>query len=424
MISTLPLIKAGSIRAPPLSKISSTSSPLFFQKPASCVTHEGVEPGPRVGYATRSFSAPFAGAPAERAKTSALNIRLIRIVILRTSPRSARSPLGSRIHQAFDRPNSNRQQSNKGQRVFTLEVEAVRARSGARDVTFLAEVRKMTIRISLIFTALVFTLSAGAPANGTEKLRVAYPTLGPGSTPSWVTHDAGFWKKSGLDVELILLSGGARMLPALISGSVEIILGSDTGVTRKSSGRQSRAHRRDDEFAGLLAGHPSGDSLDPGSKGKSARHGPGRDASYARLVKILADNGLNPATDVKFLPVGETPTGRLQAIKSGLIHGAVFTPPLDLVGSRDGLRILHKIDVPTLGGGINTTAPMVRQNRGALLTFLRAYMEGIRYMAAHKTESLKVFFKYFRNPDMEALAYLYEDTVPRLAKTSGPTRSR
>ena len=41
----------------------------------------------------------------------------------------------------------------------------------------------------------------------------------------------GFWKKSGLDVELILLSGGARMLPALISGSVDMILGSDTGVT-------------------------------------------------------------------------------------------------------------------------------------------------------------------------------------------------
>ena len=85
------------------------------------------------------------------------------------------------------------------------------------------------------------------------------------------------------------------------------------------------------------------------------------------------------------------------------------------MGSRDGLRILHKVDVPALGGGINTTAPMVRQSRGVLLTFLRAYMEGIRYMAAHKKESLTVLFRYFRNPDMEALAYLYDDTVPRLA---------
>ncbi|MGH7854950.1 MAG: ABC transporter substrate-binding protein, partial [Candidatus Binatia bacterium] len=155
-------------------------------------------------------------------------------------------------------------------------------------------------------------------------------------------------------------------------------------------------------------------------KGKVLGTGRGRDASYARLVKILSDNGLNPASDVKFLPIGETPTGRLQAIKSGLVHGAVFTPPLDLVGSRDGLRILHKIDVPTLGGGINTTAPLVQQKRKALLTFLRAYMEGIRYTITHKPESLKVFFKYFRNPDNEALAYLYDDTAPRIQKDLRP----
>jgi ABC-type nitrate/sulfonate/bicarbonate transport system substrate-binding protein len=155
-------------------------------------------------------------------------------------------------------------------------------------------------------------------------------------------------------------------------------------------------------------------------KGKVLGTGRGRDASYARLVKILSDNGVNPSTDVKFLPVGETPTGRLQAIKTGFIQGAVFTPPLDLVGSRDGLKILYKIDVPTLGGGINTTATFARQNRNTLLIFLRAYMEGIHYMLTHKAESLKVFFKYFRNPDSAALAYLYDDTAPRIEKGLRP----
>ena len=74
----------------------------------------------------------------------------------------------------------------------------------------------MILPRALILGALCLLLSNTASSNGAEKLRVAYPTLGPGSTPSWVTHETGFWKKSGLDVELILLSGGARMLPALI----------------------------------------------------------------------------------------------------------------------------------------------------------------------------------------------------------------
>ena len=274
---------------------------------------------------------------------------------------------------------------------------------------------------ALRWSVLGIVIAGAATANGAEKLRVAYPTLGPGSTPSWVTHEGGFWKKSGLDVELILLSGGARMLPALISGSVDIILGSDTGVTLANlqGADLARIGVTMNSLGYSLVTHPGIRSIQD-LKGKVLGTGRGRDASYARLVKILSDHGVNPASDVKFLPVGETPTGRLQAIKSGLVQGAVFTPPLDLVGSRDGLKILHKIDVPTLGGGINTTAPYVQQNRKKLVTFLRAYMEGIRYMLAHKQESLKVFFKYFRNPDSEALAYLYDDTAPRIAKNLRP----
>jgi len=283
------------------------------------------------------------------------------------------------------------------------------------------EGKTMAAAIILIISALCFILSAVGSSSGAEKLRVAYPTLGPGSTPSWVTHEMGFWKKSGLDVELILLSGGARMLPALISGSVDMILGSDTGVTiaNLQGANLVRIGVTMNSLGYSLVTQPAIRSIQD-LKGKVLGTGRGRDASYARLVKILSDNGLNPTSDVKFLPIGETPTGRLQAIKSGLVHGAVFTPPLDLVGSRDGLRILHKIDVPTLGGGINTTARLVQQNRKALVTFLRTYMEGIRYMITHKPESLKVFFKYFRNPDSEALAYLYDDTAPRIQKDLRP----
>ena len=279
----------------------------------------------------------------------------------------------------------------------------------------------MPAPIAGIVSVCCFILFAAVPSSGAEKLRVAYPTLGPGSTPSWVTHEMGFWKKSGLDVELILLSGGARMLPALISGSVDMILGSDTGVTiaNLQGANLARIGVTMNSLGYSLVTQPGIRSIQD-LKGKVLGAGRGRDASYARLVKILSDNGLNPASDVKFLPIGETPNGRLQAIKSGLVHGAVFTPPLDLVGSRDGLRILHKIDVPTLGGGINTTASLVQQNRKALLTFLRAYIEGIRYTITHKQESLKVFFKYFRNPDSEALAYLYDDTVPRIQKDLRP----
>lgn len=268
----------------------------------------------------------------------------------------------------------------------------------------------------------LFFLSVFIGSAHAEQFRVAFPTLGPGSTPAWVSLEAGAWKKYGLDVELVLLSGGSRMLPALISNSVQLILGSDTGVTQANlQGIPiSRVGVTMNSLTYSLVANPGIRSVQD-LKGKVLGIGRGRDASYARLIKVLSDNGVNPNSEVKFLGVGETPTGRLSALKAGMIQATMFTPPLDLVATRDGLKILSKVDVPTLGGGINTTPALVQQNRKTLLNFLKGYIEGIHYMANHKSESLKVFFKYFKNPDnQQAMAYLYDETMPRVAKDLRP----
>jgi hypothetical protein len=41
-------------------------------------------------------------------------------------------------------------------------------------------------------------------------------------------------------------------------------------------------------------------------------------------------------------------------------------------------------------------------------------MEGIQYMKSHKDESLKIFSKYVRTPDLAIMAYLYEEIVSRV----------
>ncbi len=69
-----------------------------------------------------------------------------------------------------------------------------------------------------------------APLRG-ETVRVGYPSLATGFAPSWVTSEVGIWKKQGLDVQLIYLRGGSRSVSALVGGSVDVVLGSDLGVT-------------------------------------------------------------------------------------------------------------------------------------------------------------------------------------------------
>ena len=81
------------------------------------------------------------------------------------------------------------------------------------------------------FILILQFVTVATAVKAAEKLRVAYPAVAPGSTPSWVKAEKGIWRKYGFDVETILVSGGARAVPALVSQSVQFLIGSDTGVT-------------------------------------------------------------------------------------------------------------------------------------------------------------------------------------------------
>ena len=192
----------------------------------------------------------------------------------------------------------------------------------------------------------------------------SYPAIAPGSTPSWVTAEKGIWRKYGFDVEPILVSGGARAVPALIGQSVQFLFGSDTGVTtaQLQGIPVVRLGVTMNTLGSSLLTQQSVQSVRD-LKGKILGISRGRDASYIRLAKLLRDNGLNPNDDVKFLSIGGGEGGRLSALKAGVIHGTMLFPPLDLIASNEGLKVLQKFDVPTPGGGVNTTAALLKQNR-------------------------------------------------------------
>jgi NitT/TauT family transport system substrate-binding protein len=266
---------------------------------------------------------------------------------------------------------------------------------------------------------LALTLASAVTANrvcAAEKLRVAFPAVAPGPAPSWVTAEKGIWHKYGLDVEMILVSGGARAVQALVSDSVQLLIGSDTSVTTAMLQGLPvvRLGVTMNTLGSSLLTQPGIKSVQD-LKGKVLGISRGRDASYVRLAKLLRDHGLNPNEDIKFLPLGGE-GGRLAALKAGIIHGTMLFPPLDLVAQNEGMKVLAKLDVPTPAGGINAMSALLKQNRKLALDFLKGYMEGIHYMLSHKEDSLRVLRKYFQNSDVVAMSYLYDETASRVEK--------
>ena len=251
---------------------------------------------------------------------------------------------------------------------------------------------------------------------------MGYPSLATGFAPSWVTSDKGIWRKQGLDVELVFLRGGSRTVSALIGGSVDFIFGSDLGVTTAilQGASLTRVGVTTNTLGYSLVTQLSVKTIRD-LRGKIIGITPGRDAAYARVVKLLRDNGMDASKDVTFLSVGDGgPAARVAALSAGVIHATMFTPPSDLISEKAGMKVLAKIDVPNVGAGINTTAGFLQKNRPVAVRFLKGYMEGIQYLKSHKDESLKIFSRYVRNSDLTIMANLYEEIATRVEPSLRP----
>jgi NitT/TauT family transport system substrate-binding protein len=273
-------------------------------------------------------------------------------------------------------------------------------------------------RVFLILLTVGFCASS---VHAAERVRVAYPAIAAGAAPIWITWEKGIWHKHGLDVEVIYLGGGSRALPALLGGSIELFLGSDTAsyVAAMQGAKLAKLGVTMNSIGYYLMTQPDIRTL-ADLKGKVIGIGLGRDLPYIYLSKKLRENNIDPKNDVKLLSLGGGQMGYMTALKTGIVQAAMILPPTSLLAERAGLKPLSKIDAPTLGGGVNTTQAFVEKNREVLIRFLKGFLEGIHFMIRNREESLKIFARNLKNPDPEVNAFLYEDITTRVANDLRP----
>ena len=79
---------------------------------------------------------------------------------------------------------------------------------------------KMRSLMSIVFgTTLGLLCAADLPAQ--QRITVSYPGIAGYNIPFWVALDGGEFKKAGLDVEAVLISGGTKSMQALLSGGLD-----------------------------------------------------------------------------------------------------------------------------------------------------------------------------------------------------------
>jgi NitT/TauT family transport system substrate-binding protein len=273
-----------------------------------------------------------------------------------------------------------------------------------------------TVLIAFFLLVILVPARGNAAQNSSEgpleKLTIAYSSVSANMAPLWITQERGFFRKYGLDVQLVFIESGSTTVQSLISKEVAFAQMAGAGVL------QSRLRGSD---VVLIAGFLNTmdyqlmveksitrpDQL----KGKTlavSRFGSSSDfATRYALEKF----GLVPGRDVTILEIGSQPA-RFAALESGKIQAAMVAIPLTRRAKSLGFHALA--DLQMLGleyqhTGLATTETLIRARPDLVRNVMKAYVEGIHYYKTRRAGSLGILAKYLKTPSVDVLTEVHEN---------------
>ena len=230
--------------------------------------------------------------------------------------------------------------------------------------------------------------------------------------PLWVTYERGFFRKYGLDVQIVFIESGSTTVQSLISKEVAFAQMAGAGVI------QSRLRGSDvTMIAGFLNTLDYQLMVDKNItrpdqlKGKMMAVSRFGSSSDFATRYALDKYGLVPEKDVMILEIGSQPA-RFAALEAGKIQAAMVAVPLTLKAKALGFHSLA--DLQMLGleyqhTSLATTQALIKSRPDLARNIMKAYVEGIHYYKTHRAESLAILAKYLKAADGDVLTEVYED---------------
>jgi NitT/TauT family transport system substrate-binding protein len=287
----------------------------------------------------------------------------------------------------------------------------------------------LTIRVLVAILFLILWTPTNLYAQST-KLSAAYSAESSWSLATWVAYDGGFFKKYGLDVDLVLIRSASTITAAMIAGEAPIIqLGGNGPIQAALQGADTV------NVLTLVPLIPQSLVVTPDIKTaedlKGKRFGVSRFGALSDLVirRYLRNFGLDPAKDVTIVQIGGIPE-QLAAMKAGAISGGSMSPPVLTAAKKAGFKELadfESLNYKYPATVIATTKSFIQRQRATALNFLRGEIEGIHAIKTQKTFAVSVLKKYMRisDPDVleEGYRYALRFIQPRPFPTLEETRA-
>src|SRR5580765_6602880 len=193
----------------------------------------------------------------------------------------------------------------------------------------------------LVWVALLAAAFPALVANGqSEKLRVAISSISTSQVNVWVLLDTGFFKKQGLDVELVYISGAPVGAAALMSGEVAISQGGVVGsITANMKGSGTYIVLGGAERFPYQLVVPASIKQISDLKGKRFAVSRIGSADHTATMFVMPKLGIQPDREMNIVQVGSVPS-RYAALVSGSVQGALLIPPETVKAKEQGFRVI------------------------------------------------------------------------------------
>jgi NitT/TauT family transport system substrate-binding protein len=266
----------------------------------------------------------------------------------------------------------------------------------------------MTIRRLLSF--IWFGMLFAAPGSAAP-LHIAYSAISGAMGPLWVAQDGGYFRREGLETELLYIGGGSLLIQSMLGADVQFAYGPSVPVVNAALHGADLVLIANTGNAMVFSIMARPEIKTPADlKGKKigvTRLGGSTDLA---LDFALERWGLMRGRDVTVVQTGGMPES-LAGIGSGALDASVLSPPSNFRAKKSGLREL--VDVGQMGivfpnTPLSTRRSTIRAQRETVLKFLRGFSFGLERLRSDRAFSMKVLSRYTRVSDPEILGELYQ----------------
>lgn len=255
-------------------------------------------------------------------------------------------------------------------------------------------------------------LLVSAPVSA-EKIRVAYVALAASQSPVWVALDQGFFKREGLDVELMYIRSGPYGLAAIFSG--DVAFGSVGGAAVLSAIEQKADIRvvaipiKKPAFSLVTVPSIRQPSDLVGKKVGITRFG----GLYDFGLRYALRQWKLPANQVQILQIGGI-SEILAAVHSGQIDAAVLADPASFKAMEYGYKEMlnfANLDAAFPMNAVIARERLLQENPGLVHRFTAAFVDSIAFMKTERAKTIGVIKKYTRIDEKELLDKTYDLVV-------------